>query len=213
MTRAFDPERHCGALRRSDDLKGPGRKGQPCRQFKGYGTDHPGFGHCSLHGGSTPTQVEGAARERLTRELATMGIPVQIDPQQALLEQVWEAAGNVAFLRAAVQRLRLPGAVAGSSPAPEGESPAEVTEIRLYGPDHTGDAVPHVLVAMYGAERERLAKFAKFALDAGIAQKHLDLIERLADPIVAVVMAALEGLPTAEREQRQRRAAATGRHR
>lgn len=181
----FDPAKHCGGTRRSDDEKGQGRKGEPCRQAKGKGTNHLGFGRCWLHGGTSKSGDQAAAKDRAIAELGKLGVQVEIDPQQALLQMVWEAAGNVSYLRGRVQQLE-----------------------EIFGADHLGDAEPHVLVQLYAQERERLAKFSKIALDAGIAQRQLDLIERLADPIVVVVMAALEGLPEPEQARRQRLAVA-----
>lgn len=34
-----------------------------CTQAAGWGTDHPGFGKCKLHGGSVPNGVKAAANE------------------------------------------------------------------------------------------------------------------------------------------------------
>jgi hypothetical protein len=212
--RAFDPTYHCGARRQSDDIKGPGRRGDPCQQRKGAGTDHVGIGPCKWHTGNSPNARRHAERVRAEQALASLGVPIQTDPQQALLEQVWEAYGNVAFLREAVRQLQLPGAIAqaaadaAASGEPATTAPGDAEAVRVYGPDHLGDARPHVLVEMYGEERDRLAKVCKLAIDAGIAQRHLDLVERMADPIVAVVMAALEGLPPEERDRRQRLATA-----
>ena len=36
--------------------------GQRCRAYAGQGTDHPGAGHCSHHGGNTPAQKVSVAR-------------------------------------------------------------------------------------------------------------------------------------------------------
>ncbi len=47
----------------------------PCNNGSGKGTDHPGFGHCYKHSGSTPNggkhaaKVEAAWRQRLADEL------------------------------------------------------------------------------------------------------------------------------------------------
>lgn len=54
--RAFDPARHCGAKAH--------QSGTACLLPKGFGTDHPGGGHCKFHGGSAPGGRMQAARER-----------------------------------------------------------------------------------------------------------------------------------------------------
>lgn len=166
MSVVFDPEIHCGG--KTNPLIGAA----PCRQRKGVRTDHSGAGNCWLHGGRSPNGKRHAATEAARMALISLGIPVQTDPQQALLEQVWEAAGNVAFLRERVQAL----------------------QVGVAGPDHLGDGRPHVLVIMYGEERDRLSKIAKMALDAGIAAKFVAIAERQADAIVEVINAVLDGL-------------------
>lgn len=61
-----------------------------CRKTAGWGTDHPGYGACRLHGGSTVTQTVGAARRRAEADvravLAELDIPAVEDPLAALLE-------------------------------------------------------------------------------------------------------------------------------
>lgn len=188
--RPFDPAKHCGARRISDDEPGPhmsqgklrlregGGKGEPCRQWKGWGTEHRGWGHCRTHQGNTPNHEAQAAREAATAALASLGIQVRSDPAQALLEQVWEASGNVAFLRAGVQALGRAVALGGT---------------------------PHVLTRMYGEERDRLARISKLALDAGIAERAITLAELQADAIVVVVTRVLDSLelPRAQRDAAQ----------
>lgn len=174
-TVTFNPAAHCGAH---------GKRGAgPCRQARGARTDHPGVGNCWLHGGRTPNGQAAATREAATNALEKLGVPIEADPQQALLSQVWEAMGNVAFLRARVQSL---GTV-------------------VSGADHLGDHRPHVLVAMYNEERDRLARICRMAIEAGIAERAIALAEFQADAIVVVVTRVLDSLdlPRAKREQAQ----------
>jgi hypothetical protein len=86
----------CGARRRS---------GGQCRRPAGPGTEHLGIGRCSLHGGSTPAHMERARRDLALRELAVMGGRLEIEPTQALLECVYRAAGQAAWLRGKVESL------------------------------------------------------------------------------------------------------------
>lgn len=215
-TRVFDPARMCGFARRSNDQAGEVRshgkvrvqdgtgKGQPCRQYKGAGTDHSGSGYCVRHTGNTPTGEATAAKERATKALAMLGIPLQVDPQQALLEQVWEAAGNVAFLRDRVQKLVMPPVNADEVAEAAGRAKAA----QLYGADHTGAGRPHVLVQMYDAERHRLALLCKLAIDANIAEAALNIAEHQADAIVAVVTRVLDWLAPAPEQRRGAQAVA-----
>jgi hypothetical protein len=154
-------------------------RGTPCTLAKGWRTDHAGSGNCRWHGGATPNGKKHAVREAATQALTRMGISIEIDPQDALMRLVWEGYGNVAYLRTKVQELDA-----------------------VHGLDHLGDARPSVIVTMYGEWTDRLANICKLAISAGIAQKHLDLMERLADPIVVVVLASLDGLPAEEIDRR-----------
>lgn len=175
----FDAARMCGVRRRSDDLKGPGRKGEPCRHTKGWGTAHRGNGPCRLHLGTTATGEALAAKEGAAKALLSLGMPIEANPQQALLEQVWEAFGNVAFLRSRVKDLGLEPAVAGRS----------------------GDARPHIFVTMYNEERDRLAKMCQLAVGAGIAERAIAMAEQQAEAIVAVVTRVLDSLKLPEKQR------------
>jgi hypothetical protein len=53
--------RFCGANKRQG-------KGQ-CTHPAGWGTDHPGYGSCKLHGGSTPNGITSAEREHTKHEV------------------------------------------------------------------------------------------------------------------------------------------------
>ena len=50
------PNPHCGATLKSGNGS--------CGHQAGWGTDHPGFGNCKLHGGATPTGKKHAASVR-----------------------------------------------------------------------------------------------------------------------------------------------------
>jgi hypothetical protein len=79
---------------------------------------HPGTTKCVKHGSGAP-QVRAAAKRRLalgqaTAELDRLGIPVEVDPSEAMLAMVHEAAGNVAFLRMRVAELEQGGRLTGN---------------------------------------------------------------------------------------------------
>lgn len=54
--------RYCGARKRQ-----PAHPGERCRRPAGWGTEHPGWGRCKLHGGSTP--YRHGRYSRVVREL------------------------------------------------------------------------------------------------------------------------------------------------
>jgi hypothetical protein len=56
-----DERPKCGARTRS---------GGKCTQAAGWGTGHPGYGSCKLHGGGTPTHVKAAEKAEAARRVA-----------------------------------------------------------------------------------------------------------------------------------------------
>lgn len=66
-----------------------------CGQAAGWGTDHPGIGHCKLHGGNTPGQKTKADRDRLDQELHTLLEREGVEPLDNPIAQLQLLAGNV----------------------------------------------------------------------------------------------------------------------
>lgn len=183
------------------------KRGKRCRQPAGWGTDHSGVGPCKVHGGALQS-VKQAWSGRFVelqaqRQLAKFASPVRdADPEQTLLDLVSEAAGNVAWLGRVVAEL-------AAQDAPEGEgSPFTVGGLwrragggyseggSLFGPiiDVDKDGTEHVvgeqeraMVKLYGQWADRLAKYAKAALDAGIEKRRVEMAERQGESIVVVI--------------------------
>ena len=72
------PNPHCGATLKS----GAGT----CGHKAGWGTDHPGYGNCKLHGGATPT---GKKHAKTLRQEAWQRIMEQAEPR--LTRMIWLA--------------------------------------------------------------------------------------------------------------------------
>lgn len=170
----FDPERHCGVQKVKRD-------GKPCLRTKGYGTTHAGVGPCKYHLGNTRAHIVRAARFMAQAELTRLGQPIEKDPQTALLELVWEAAGNVAFLRQEAGKLG--GALIGN----------------ISALSRDGLAIPvseesRAIVKLYGDWTDKLAKYSKAAIDAGIAERTVQLAEAQGYAIRDLIEAVLDGL-------------------
>lgn len=155
----------------------------------------PGGTVCRFHGGGAP-QVRAIAARRLAvedahREVRRLGLALDADPLDVLLDQVREAAGNVAAYRLAVEGLRIDvgaGGVAG--------------EIG----DH-GLAEANVLVRMYDAERDRLTRYAKMCLDAGVDERRVRVAEGDAQRLATAVGRALDRVGLSEEQRGLLRAA------
>ena len=166
--------------------------GQPCTQHPVRGTRV-----CRMHSGTKPA-VRRRGERRLAvqaaqREVARLGGSIDTDPLDAVLGLVREAAANVAVYRTLVADLE------SDVGEPEDETVA-VGEQRIYsdrGTTHVA-AAPHIFVSMYDAERDRLAKYAKLCIDAGIDERRVRLAEvqgrALAQVIEAALTAALDSV-------------------
>lgn len=198
---AYDPDKHCGAQRANQPA------GVRCTQRKGHGTSHPGIGHCSRHGGSTRSHVAAAQAEMARQACTSLGVGVAIDPAAALLDELRRAYGNVLFYESLVAQLaghptaaRLEAATGSTFDALVALLDDGVDDVRtvpavagVYAPTFhasgraTGEARPHVLVDLYNAERKHYARVAASALQAGVAQRVIELAESTARQVVEVL--------------------------
>lgn len=125
---------------------------------------------CYWHGGSTPSAIKARERRQqratLEKAIQTFGLPVEIDPETALLDEVRRSAGVVAWLDAEIKKL----------------SAADIEQV-----DDKGTARPAVLIQLFGEERDHLARTAKMAIDAGIAERKVQLAEGQAHQMASVL--------------------------
>lgn len=173
----FDPAKHCGGKKK----QGRGK----CTRPKGWGTKHPGRGKCKLHGGSTKSHQAAAEREAAEEAVVTYGLPLEIDPLQALLEEVYRTAGHVAWLNQVIRGLEqdnLTRGVTKTVQLPDGTKRIEA------------GAGLSVWVGLYQSERAHLAKVAKAAVDAGIEERLVHIAEEQAKQLASVIRAIVAAL-------------------
>ena len=204
------------------DLCGAQRPNQPvgvtCKLRAGLGTDHPGVGRCKRHGGCTESHQQAASVEIARQECDRLGVPIQVDPGEALIREVWEAAGNVAFYRQLVQELpthpepdeyvvpdvKEEGLI---DAPPDGERDAHWVRGTpgVYGPTYhqsgipTGEAKPHILVQLYNDERKHLVSVAAAALKAGVEERRVRMAESDATMILGAQVKALVAMGLSDR--------------
>lgn len=160
----------------------------------------PGGTVCSSHGGNTPAVRAAAARrveaQEVQERMVTLGLPRDVDPTTALLEEVQVTAGHVAWLRTEVQRLSPEQLTWGTAQHQSGtgpEGPVDVT---------TQKAQPPVIYDLYLRERKHLAEVSALALRAGVQERQIKLAETQAVMLAGAVtrtLAAL-GLTTAQHD-------------
>src|SRR4051794_4482960 len=74
------------------------RSGGRCGQAAGWGTPTPGHGRCRLHGGCSPSGRKAAGRAAAVEAVHVYGLPRDIDPHQALRDELSRTNGHVAWL-------------------------------------------------------------------------------------------------------------------
>lgn len=134
---------------------------------------------CVRHGGKAP-QVQAAAarrraeaevKEQMVKAVRTLGLPIDVDPGKALLDEIHWTAGHVAWLREKVQELEADALVWGKTQTDQGTGPQGPVDVT------TEKADPSVWYELYLKEREHLAKVCSLALRAGIEERKVKLAE------------------------------------
>lgn len=171
---------------------------------------------CRFHGGAAPHNKAAAERRGAEREarslVAKYGLPVAIDPADALLDSLHSTYGAVLALRDAVMELEPQALVWGPSEI------VEVNATQFPGVDRTEKAHITPLVELYERNLDRLAKIATDAVKVGISlrqeQRAAQMGEFLLDAMLrfavlvgadstspATIAAANEALQAAGRAQ------------
>jgi hypothetical protein len=145
------------------------KNGERCRAYAGQGTDHPGSGYCKFHFGNTKNQKIHAARLEAKKRMVAFGAPIQIHPNEALLAMLYLSSGHVAWLRQELADLD----VENTNGRP-----------RPFNTD--------VIIRLYADERDRVARIAKAAIDCGIAERQVAMMERFGGGIATVLRRVFE---------------------
>lgn len=167
---------------------------------------------CRSHGGTAPRQVNMAKKRRglaaIHTEMGRLGGQIDVDPSEAMIIMVREAASNVVFLRGLVEQLH--GEVGAEGPTIiDDNGVAKVSDAwvgagvaQRTSPDDW-KADPHVLVKMYNDERDRLVKYAKMCRDAGVDERMVQIAEAQGMWLVSAIDRVLDhlNLSPGQREQ------------
>lgn len=163
------------------------RAGQPCARPCKPGET------CNSHGGAAP-QVRAARLRRAqeaeaARQVATLGLPVDITPTDALLQEVQWTAGHVQWLRIKVQEQDEQALVWGMTAESEKDSDKNGRETSF-----TMSATASIWYELYAKERAHLVAVCSAALKAGVEERKVRLAESQGDLVVAVIRRILDGL-------------------
>ncbi len=166
------------------------RRGSPglCRRGAGQGTDHVGIGYCALHGGSTPSHKVAVAKSIARDAVATYGLPVDIDPHTAILQELARTAGAVAYLEEQVRTLKADEVVWGKTE----EVDQGATEFPGRNTKH--QAAPNIWVVLFREERRHYLAVIKTAHDMGIEDRQIKLAESYGAQLAVVIRLLLAGI-------------------
>ncbi|MBU6428716.1 MAG: hypothetical protein KGR26_06900 [Cyanobacteria bacterium REEB65] len=132
------------------------------------------------------------------RAVETYGLRVDIDPAEALLEEVYWTAGHVQWLRGIIQSLAPDALTWGIA------EEAEKGATEFPGTDVLKKASVNVWLQLYQVERKHLVDVCTAALKVGIEKRRVDLAERQGDMIAEVFRRVFDdpefGLDEAQRE-------------
>jgi hypothetical protein len=160
------------------------KRGASCAKPAGWGTPYR-HGRCKLHGGASPTHRKAAQRREAERAVELFGLPREVEPHEALLEEVYRAAGHVAWLGEVVGQLdtkRVVHGIARTGQLADGNRTVQ------------GRAAINIWVKLYQEERDRLVRVARAAIDAGVAEHQVRLAEGQAQQLARVITAVLTDL-------------------
>jgi hypothetical protein len=197
--------RHCHGKRsvRQPDAYTPEGKRRVCHKPKGWGTIHPGTGTCKHHGGSAPSSIKAAQAEVARQAIQTLGVPVDVGPADALLQEVQRTAGHVAWLAhviAGLERDELVWGLAEEVIEPDITSKDGDTIIAQVTGKMKADF--SVWYKMYAQERRHLANVCKLALDAGVNERIVSMYEQVGDTFVTMIENVLNAIGLTDEQRR-----------
>lgn len=147
---------------------------------------------CASHGGKAPQSLAAAERRmaeiRAARAVANFGLPREIDPKDALLEELCRTAGAIDWLHAQILDLDPDGIIWGKTE----ETVKGATEYE--GIDTTHAAAVNVWVQLWQKERDHLVAVSKAAIAAGIEERRVRLAEQQGAMLASVIKAVLGDL-------------------
>lgn len=174
----------CGAPRRASSFRGEG----PCSLPAGWGTDHPGFGHCKLHLGNAPSHQVAAVKEMLFRDMPILGAPIEIDPHAGVLQEIHRTAGHIEWMRLML---------AAMGTDPHSDHAEDVEELLGFMPVGARAALMQfsekgqdisVWMSLYQQERTHFVRTCKMAVDMGCAERAVKIAEDQGKQIAQVIL-------------------------
>jgi hypothetical protein len=163
-------------------VKGTDRR---CRKRRAYGSTV-----CRSHGaaGSPRVGAERRQREQQIREAAaTYGLPIEISPHDALVQEIHRTAGHVAWLYEIVKALDPEQVTKGVTKTVRLPDLITKDGVTAGGVRTEAAAAVSVWVQLYQHERDHLRKVCTDAIRAGVEERRVRLEEEKAVRLAGVV--------------------------
>lgn len=182
-------------------LVGQGGKPNPkrCKQPAGSGTDHYGFGSCSRHAGLMKSAKVTAAREAVAVEVIEYkrfyGVKGEISFEEGLVEEFQRSVGVVRWIEEKLAKWD-PGQEQDEVLSwDEGTGLPKLLEVHHGFRSVTIADTEHAAwMRQFLLERQHLARVAKMGIDAGIAKGILQVYQRQAEMLNAIIRETLKRL-------------------
>lgn len=150
----------------------------------GFGTDHLGYGLCKYHFGATKMGSRNGRklmiRDRAKKAIEQLGVNLDhVSPELALMVELRRAFAICAWLEMEISNTEMAGP---STPPPDPEDQPE--------PGQNPEVVQSWM-SVFLDERKHLAKVAKMALDAGIAERTVKVLETQAAQLAQAIRTIL----------------------
>jgi hypothetical protein len=152
-----------------------------------------GTDKCRMHLGKKA--ADAIAEEAARQAVITYGLPRDISPTDALLEEVRYTAGHVAWLRGKVAEIKADDLVWGKTE----ESEKNATEFS--GTDTTYAAKPNVWLELYMRERKHLLDVTKAAISVGIEERLVRLEEAKGQIVAELIKRILARLDLSDAQR------------
>ena len=166
-------DRFCDAKKR----QGEGH----CERPAGWGTSHPGYGRCKLHGGSTQTGTVAAQKAEAAAEAKKLGLTVATTPTAALSDALNRAYADVLVT---------------------GAKAASLDETGWKQHDRQGFEKPSVWVQLYWAALDRYAHLADRCTALGIEAAAVSVVQAHGQEVIELIRLVVRSLaPEAEETQ------------
>lgn len=180
--------------------------GHLCKRRAGAGTEHLGYGPCHFHGGTLPNIIKAIQKEIAYEGMVTYGLPIDIDPNSALLAELARVNGHVIWLGLQVRELRIDDLVFGVSSVEGPDAAKKNGKVQNSVDWVKRTAAPNIWLQLYQTERRHLVDVSRFIIGAGIAERQVDIAEQQGHVIAEIIRGVVEDLnidQSTEKKQRQ----------